>query len=95
VTPDRADSYLRLTRFLSEDGPARLHPDEDERVREAADTLVLSPAWSPDVARALDDISDLAGRLADSGRWELEAAERLIEQVAACGPDEAGALALR
>jgi hypothetical protein len=94
MNADRADSYTRLTRYLEDVGPAKLHAVEQERVRVAADTLLFADAWDDEVAAALDDLNRLAGGLVDSGRWELESAERLVELVSACGPEEAQALAL-
>lgn len=95
MNAQRADSYTRLTRFLDDIGPAKLHPDEQDRVRHAADTLVFAGAWDDAVAASLEDLNLLTDGLVDSGRWELEAAERLVELVSACGPEEAQALALR
>lgn len=94
MNADRADNYTRLTRHLEDIGPAKLHVDEQDRVRVAADTLVFAGGWSDEVADALDDMNRLAGILVDSGRWELETAERLVDMVGACGPEEAQALAL-
>ena len=94
MNADRADSYTRLTHYLEDVGPAKLHDDEQQRVREAADTLLFAPGLDDDVAGALEDINALAGTLVDSGRWEPEGVERLVELVSACGPEEAQALAL-
>jgi hypothetical protein len=94
MNAERADNYTRLTRYLEDIGPAKLHADEQDRVRIAADTLVFAGGWSDEVSDALDDMNRLAGILVDSGRWELESAERLVDMVGACGPAEAQALAL-
>jgi hypothetical protein len=94
VNADRADSYTRLTRYLEAVGPSKLHADEQDRVRHAADTLVFADAWDNDVAAALDDINHLAESLVDSGRWEPDSADHLVELVGSCGPEEAQALAL-
>ena len=94
MNAERADNYIRLTRYLEDIGPSKLHADEQDRVRDAADTLVFAGGWSDEVADALDDMNRLAGVLIDSGRWELETAERLVDMVGACGPEEAQALAL-
>lgn len=95
MNADRADSYTRLTRYLEDVGPSKLHADEQDRVRHAADTLVFAGAWDGDVAQALEDINNLAGDLVDAGRWEPGSAEYLVELVGSCGPEEAQALALR
>jgi hypothetical protein len=94
VTEDRAQSYGRLMGLLRDVDPTALEPSERERIRDAADTLVL--AREPDAATesALADVDRLAGSLVDSGRWELEAAERLATAIAACGPRRVAAGAL-
>jgi hypothetical protein len=87
MTSDRAQHYAALMTFLRDIGPAKLQPAEQDRVREAADTVVLAGAWDDAVERALEDVDDLAERLVDGGRWEADGAERLVEMVADCAPD--------
>jgi hypothetical protein len=94
MTEDRAQSYGRLMRLLRDVDPEALEPTENERIRDAADTLVLAPEPGAATAEALADVDRLAGHLVDSGRWELEAAERLAAAVAACGPRPVAAGAL-
>jgi hypothetical protein len=94
VTEDRAQSYGRLMALLRDIDPAALEADERERIRDAADTLVLAPEPDGVTEHALADVDRLAGALVDSGRWELEAAERLVAAVAACGPRRVAAAAL-
>jgi hypothetical protein len=80
--------------LLRDVDPAALEADERERIRDAADTLVLAPEPDGATEHALADIDRLAGSLVDSGRWELDAAERLVAAVAACGPRRVAAGAL-
>jgi hypothetical protein len=87
MTEDRAQSYSRLMDFLRDVGSVKLQPVEQDRVRAAADTLVLATEGGGEVEAALRDIDHLTGHLVDSGRWELEAAERLARDVADCGPE--------
>jgi hypothetical protein len=94
VTEDRAQSYGRLMNLLRHVGPSKLQPDEQERLRDAADTLVLAGTRDAATEDAMADVDRLAGHLVDSGRWELEAAERLVAAVTACGPEPVPAAAL-
>ena len=50
MTEDRAQSYSRLMEFLRDVGSVKLQPVEQDRVRAAADTLVL-----PSQSSALSD----------------------------------------
>jgi hypothetical protein len=80
--------------LLRDVDPAALDDLERERIRDAADTLVLAPEADAATEHALADIDRLAGSLVDAGRWELDAAERLAAAVAACGPRRVAAGAL-
>ena len=87
MTSERAQHYAALMDFLREIGPAKLQSNEQDRIRDAADTVVLAQEWDDVVERALEDVDRLAGALVDSGRWELDGAERLAQMVADCAPD--------
>jgi hypothetical protein len=80
--------------LLRDVDPVALEADERERIRDAADTLVLAAEHDDATEHALTDVDRLAGSLVDSGRWELDAAERLVAAVAACGPRRVAAGAL-
>lgn len=88
VTSRRAEAYGRVIRIL--DGPdgKELRPDELERIREAADSLVFCEDvdLDPDARDAADVIADLAVELVESGRWDEDTAECLVSDVLACGP---------
>jgi hypothetical protein len=73
---------------LSDLGPAKLHADEQELIREAADTLLFCDDIDagPEAKVALDGVRELTRRLAATGRWTPDAAERLLEDLAGCGP---------
>jgi hypothetical protein len=73
---------------LSDLGPSKLQPGEQDRIREAADTLIFSVDLDADAAAsaALGDVDDLLNALVKCGRWQRETAERLADDVYGCGP---------
>ncbi len=85
MTTERSNSYGRVMKTLSDMGPSKLHPAEQDRVREAADTLFFTEDETV-AAWALDYIRRLADVLVESGRWLRDSAERLISHVEGCGP---------
>ena len=74
--------------MLADVGPTKLQSDEQDIVREAADTLLFCDEIDAgsDAKLALEGVRDLTHRLAATGRWTPEAADRLLEDVAGCGP---------
>lgn len=72
-------------RTLDDLGATKLHADEQERIREAADTLIFA-ATLDEARAALADVEALAERLVASGRWTEERAAGLLDDVLACGP---------
>ncbi len=76
MTSDRTQAYGRIVKTLEDVGPAKLQPAEEERIREAADTLIF--AADLDEARpALADVEALAAHLVSSDRWTAERADEL------------------
>jgi hypothetical protein len=69
-------------------GDVKLHPEEQEQVREAADALLFCDdiESGSDAKLALEGMRELVRLLAGTGRWTPDAAERLLEDVAGCGP---------
>lgn len=86
MTSERTQAYGRIVKTLEDLGPTKLLVPEQERIREAADTLIFAAAMDEHVAAALEDIQALAGHLAESGRWTEERAAALVDDVAATGP---------
>ena len=85
MTSDRTQAYGRVVKTLDDIGPAKLQAAEQDRIREAADTLIF--AAGPDEARAaLDDVEMLGAHLVASGRWTSERAQELLDDLIACGP---------
>jgi hypothetical protein len=85
MNSERTQAYGRVIRTLEDVGPTKLHESEQERVRNAADTLIF--ASSLDEARdVLEDVDALAEHLAATGRWSDERAAELVQDILACGP---------
>jgi hypothetical protein len=87
MTSDRAKAYGRIVATIDELGATKLQPAEVVRVRTAADTLLFSEDLSaPGAREALTDAEDLVAALVDSERWSEERAQRLLDDLTACGP---------
>jgi hypothetical protein len=69
---------------LADIGPSKLHADEQEVIREAADTLFF--AEDAGAAEALDRADELATRLVDSGRLLEDTAHQLLRDLEDSGP---------
>ena len=87
MTNERSLAYGRVMRTLEDLGPAKLHDTECERVRNAADTLLFAPPEDPGAFDAITDMEHLVSDLIESGRWTVETADRLADDLAACGPE--------
>jgi hypothetical protein len=85
MTSDRTQAYGRLIKTLENIGPAKLQPAEQDRIRDAADTLIFA-AELDEARAALTDVEVLAEHLTTSGRWTAESADALIQNLQACGP---------
>jgi len=88
MSNERTQAYRRVMETLANVGPSKLQASEQQRIREAADTLVLSPDGD-DVRAALLDMSQLAEHLLISGRWIDDSVDALLADIAACGPPTA------
>lgn len=88
MSPERTEAYRRVMHTLAELGPTKLQPVEQDRVRYTADNLILcADLFEDDAARdSLEDTELLFEVLVQSGRWERVTADRLIEDLRACGP---------
>jgi hypothetical protein len=85
MTSDRTQAYGRVIKTLEDIGPAKLQPAEQDRIREAADTLIFAVGID-DARTTLDDVDALVEHLVSSGRWTPERAEQLAVDLLACGP---------
>src|ERR671919_2586180 len=85
MTSDRTQAYGRVVKTLEDLGPAKLQPVEQDRVRDAADSLIFAADLDEGRA-ALEDVDTLVEHLVASGRWTSERAEQLAADLLACGP---------
>jgi len=85
MTSDRTQAYGRVVKTLEDIGPAKLQPAEQDRIREAADTLIFA-VDEAEARAALADVEALAAHLVASGRWTPDRADELVHDVLACGP---------
>jgi hypothetical protein len=67
---------------------SKLHAEETDQIREAADALLFCEDMDagPEAKVALDGVRELTRQLVGTGRWAPEAADRLLEDIAGCGP---------
>ena len=86
MTSERTQAYGRIVKTLEDLGPTKLLASEQERIRDAADTLIFAEGPDDHVIAALDDIRALADHLVESGRWTEERALLLVDDVAGTGP---------
>jgi hypothetical protein len=85
MNSDRTQAYGRVVRTLEDLGPTKLQPAEQERVREAADTLIFASGIE-ETRAAMEDVDALAEHLVASDRWSEERARQLVDDILACGP---------
>jgi hypothetical protein len=85
MTTERTQAYGRVVKTLEDLGPTKLQPAEQDRIRDAADTLIFA-AGLEEARAALTDVNALAEHLVASGRWTEDRAEALVGDLLACGP---------
>ena len=85
MTSERTQAYGRVLRTLEDVGPTKLHESEQERIRDAADTLIFATTLE-EAREALGDVDALAEHLVATDRWSEERAAELAQDVLACGP---------
>ena len=88
MTSARALAYRRVVDTIREIGPAKLWPPEQACIRDAADALLFSADIAQDAhARAvLAAVAALADDLTQSERLTAVRADRLLDDLWACGP---------
>jgi hypothetical protein len=92
VTQRRTEAYGRVMRALADLSGTKLHPEEEQLVRDAADELVLCRNLDATSSAhdALAAVYGLTDELVESGRLTPERTQRLVEDVEACGPFDSG-----
>jgi hypothetical protein len=85
MNTERTHAYGRVIRTIEDLGPTKLQPAEQDRIRDAADTLIFA-ADLEEARAALEDVDALAEHLVASDRWSEERAKQLVDDVLACGP---------
>lgn len=88
VNTDRTQAYGRIVKALDDLSESKLHSDELQIVREAADSLLFCEDMAKDPAAelALGELYELTDRLVESDRMSSDATLRLTADVEACGP---------
>jgi hypothetical protein len=88
MTSERAQAYGRLMKTLESLGGSKLHADEVQTVRDAADALFFSEDLDgdPTAQQALSAFHELTDHLLETARVMPETAHRLTAQVEECGP---------
>jgi hypothetical protein len=84
MNSERSQAYGRVMKMLTDLGPAKLHADEQELIRETADILLFSEDAS--AGEAFARVDELAARLVDSDRLLPETADQLLADLEGCGP---------
>ena len=88
VNTARTQAYGRIVKVLDDLSESKLHSDELQIVREAADSLLFCEDMAKDPAAelALGELYELTDRLVESDRMSSDATLRLTADVEACGP---------
>jgi hypothetical protein len=85
MNSERTQAYGRIVKTLEDLGPAKLQPAEQERIREAADTLIFAAGFD-EAQAAMEDVDSLVEHLVASGRWSAERGQELLQDLLGCGP---------
>ena len=90
MTSKRSQAYGRVMKSLADLSASKLHADEQDTIRAAADALFFCEdlGASPDVRAALGELEPMLQRLVDADRLLAETADRTLADVRACGPVE-------
>lgn len=96
ATTERVQAYGRVVRTVDDLAGVKLHDDEQQVIREAADALIFCEDLTrdPEAEDALGRLYELVDRLVESDRLLPETARALVRDVEACAPsrvaEEAG-----
>lgn len=84
----RAEAYGRVVKTLEDLSESKLHEEELQIVRDAADALFFCEDMNadPSAEQSLAKHYELMDRLVESERVQTETTEKLTADVEACGP---------
>ena len=84
----RAEAYGRVVKTLEDLSESKLHEEELQIVRDAADALFFCEDMNadPSAEQSLAKHYELMDRLVESERVQAETTEKLTADVEACGP---------
>jgi hypothetical protein len=90
VTSIRARAYHRVIQVLRDVAPAKLWPAEEACIREAADAMLFCQDLATDGAarEAVAAVAALRDDLVDASRWTPKRAQRMLDDVWSCGPEQ-------
>ena len=88
MNSERAQAYGRVTKLVDDLSASKLHPAEQQTVRDAADALFFCEDLDTDVEarRALAAFEQLVDSMVENERFTPETGGRLQADVEACGP---------
>ncbi|HEX8743833.1 MAG TPA: hypothetical protein VF712_11925 [Thermoleophilaceae bacterium] len=94
MTSERSQAYGRVTKLVDDLSASKLHPAEQQTIRDAADALFFCEdvGADPDARAALDAVERLIAGLVEAERFTPETAERLRADIEGCGPLQPAAL---
>ncbi len=79
---------MRALTTITDLSAAKLHADEQDALRAAADALLFAAEpFDTDVADALRAADTTVDRLVEAGRLLPETADRIVAELEACGPE--------
>ncbi len=87
MNSERSQAYGRVMKTLADLGPAKLHGDEQDLIRDAADTLLFSEDEAAE--QALARVEELLATMVESDRILQETAEQLLRDLEDAGPTTA------
>ncbi|HEX6458077.1 MAG TPA: hypothetical protein VF032_04095 [Thermoleophilaceae bacterium] len=88
MTSERSQAYGRVVKAVDDLAAAKLHREEQDTIRAAADALLFCQDLRTDPAAedALASVYELADHLVETDRLSRERAQRLVLDVESCGP---------
>jgi hypothetical protein len=88
MTSERSQAYGRITKLVDDLSASKLHADEQQTIRDAADALFFCEDLTadPDARTALDAVEALIDRMVENERFTPETADRLRADLDGCGP---------